>query len=158
VPQTKQDLIPQARELYARGISLAEIADSLHVNASTISRWKAAAEKAGRPWSAARERAQGHDPRAVLSILDQSLAGMATDLREAVKGDKGSVVALADALQKVDNVRARLEARYGGITTELAVLEKFALFVRDHLDDVDLGVVRRAVDAYLDDAKRRITP
>ena len=142
--------------MYAQGMSLDDIAQGLGVNRVTVSRWKAADARRGVPWEALRDDYVQRDPRAVLAILDEAIASITERIQTALKA-KQDITGLADALQKVDNVRARFAARFGNLSTVLGVFGDFAQFcsASRQVSDKDIGAVRRAVDAYLSDLKRR---
>ena len=66
MPASKQELVPQARALYAQGLTIQEIADSLDVSQSTVHRWK----KDQGDWDALRKNRARKDPHALLAILE----------------------------------------------------------------------------------------
>jgi len=147
VPETKQDLIPQARAMYAQLLTIQDIADGLGVAPSTVRRWKAADAQAGMSWDADRA-ARGYNPRALIAILEKRLAAVAAD-------EKLKPGPWADVVQKISNVLNRERERLGDLTVVLGILSGFAAWTAADLDDEQFRAVSRAIDAYLSHLKER---
>ncbi len=148
----KVDRRPQARALYAEGVGLAEIADSLDVATRTLKRWKAADKAAGADWDTLREDYSLHDPRAVLAILDRATAAVAERIEKRLNAG-GEIGSLADSLQKIDNVRQRFADRFGNLPTVLGVLGELAEWAGENASDDHLTALRCVVADYLTDLK-----
>lgn len=153
---SKQDSLLQARVLYAQGVPIDEIAVTVGVSVRTVARWKAAEAKAGRDWDVLREEYVGQDPRAVLAILDDAIAAVAGQMRAALKAGK-PIPPLADALQKIDNVRQRFADRFGNLPVVLGVFLDLTEWAGHAVPDEDLAALRRVMDGYLAEIKRRHT-
>jgi len=145
---SKAHLKPQARALYAQGVSLSEIGDSLGVSTSTVSRWRSAAEDTATDWDRQRDDHESRDPVALLEILERRREQMA----EAGPGDEAG--SWADTLWKVQRVIESVRDEFEDITTQMAVLTKFARFVGEELPEEDLRAVQRATAAYLQHIKK----
>jgi hypothetical protein len=144
----------EARSLYAQGLGIEEIAASLSVSARSVHRWKARDGAAGADWDKARAAYRTEDPQAFLTTLRR--IRMAIAQRALAASEAGEdVTALADALQKVDNVRARESERFGNLEVQLGVLAGFAEWAANVAANDDLAVLRRLADDYLSDLKRR---
>jgi len=144
---SKSHLKPQARMLYAQGVSLSNIADSLGVATSTVSRWKSAAGGTSSDWDRQREDHESRDPVALLEILERRRE----DLAEAGPGDEPG--SWADTLWKMQRVIESVRDEFEDITTQMTVLTKFARFVSEELPEEDLQAVQRATAAYLQHIK-----
>lgn len=141
----RQSMAPQARFLFAQGASLEEIAASCGVSPRTVARWKAADEI---DWDAARLEYRRKDPAYLLSLLEGLLLRAAEE--PATDG-----AAQADRIQKLSNVIEKLRARMGDLSITLGVLTSLAEWARENLVEDDVAVLRRAVDGYISDLKRR---
>jgi transposase len=144
--QSKQDAIPQARALYAQGLTVEDVASSVGVSAATIRRWRAADSRDGRDWDAARTERRARDPQALIAIIEDRLNSIARD-REMPDG------MYADALFKLQRVLQSVRETYRDTGSMLYALQGFASWCSEHLTDDELAIVSRAVDGYLSDIK-----
>ena len=147
MPASKQELVPQARALYAQGLTIQEIADSLDVSQSTVHRWK----KDQGDWDALRKNRARKDPHALLAILE-------TQRDELVTTGDVHDGSYADALHKLQRVIQSVRAEFRDVSTALGVLEDFARWCGEQLSEDDLFAARRLVESYLDHLKRSASP
>ena len=153
-PQATVDQQRDARSLYAQGIGIDEIAAHLGVSARAVYRWRARDAKVGADWDKARAAYRTEDPQAFLVTLRRVRVAIAQRLDKAAQAGE-DVTALADALLKVDQVRARESERFGNLEVQLGVLGEMAEWAATVASAEDLAVYRRLVDDYLADLKRR---
>jgi len=143
-----EDLRQEAKILYGRGATLAEIADSLGRAERTIARWKASDGDAGLDWDRMRDERRRKDPHALLAVLE----GRRDDIASDNDIDHGS---WADAIYKIQRVIDSLRREIGDISIVLGVLEGLAEWCRENLADDDMPPLRRAIEAYLSHLKRQ---
>ena len=138
---------PEARNLYAQGQTVEQIAQFAGVSAATVYRWKTADEKAGRPWQE-RGTEQPFDPTALIRIYERRLMALAQD-------EKAEVGAFWDASIKAMNLLSKALELYGDLAQRLNAMYGFVAWAMEHGGDEDLSVVRRLVPDYLDSLKRQ---
>ncbi len=161
MPANKKRLLPDARTLYAQGLSPAEIAevlstDGTSVSERTILRWMAADKAAGRDWAHLRQAYLGRDPSTTMVTLDRAIAAMADRIAACMEADE-PFTAEADAIQKLDKVREGWAARHGNLPTTLSVLHDVAAHAHKAPDvsPADLGVLRRVFAGFIDELRRQ---
>lgn len=150
MPASRQELIPQARALFAQGLTIADIAKAVGVSAGTVHRWKAADRKAGSDWEAARSTRQRKDPRALIAILEDRLYKIAQK-RDMEDGRWG------DTVQKISNVLHRERERLGDLSIVMSALAEFAAWAEHNVSEEDLAALYRTHEAYFAYLKRRGT-
>ena len=147
MPASKKDLLPQARALYAQGLSLGQVAEALAVSPATTSRWKSADAKSGVSWADQRQARARKDPHALLTILEQQR-------QDLVESGDSAAPDYADRLWKLQRVIGSVRSEFRDISTAVGVLEDYALYLHDHASDDDLARERVYIEGYLDHLKR----
>ncbi len=140
MPATDQ-LRNDARALYLRGASVAEIADALDRSERTVVRWRREDRDAGVDWDRQRDERRRKDPYALLGKLEAR--------RQSLVDAEMEPGHWADALHKLQRVIDSIRAEVGDVSTILGVLAGYAEHVRDHAEPEDLAAVRRTIDAYM---------
>ncbi len=154
---TKQELLPQARALYAEGLPKGVIAEALDVSPRTVRRWARQDREAGRPWRRDAENpTRPHAARrsACPAELRADLEGHLADL-VALQGTDQDDGKLEDRMLKVCRVLDHLRADEHDVGAQLRGLKRFAAWCVRHLREQDMAPVRRAIRRFLDELKEQ---
>ena len=146
MPASKKDLKPRARSRYAAGLSLEEIAAELGVSVSTISRWKSADERGGRSWNLAPAPDDLGDLQDIIAALIKRLRALAHD-------DATTTPAWADSLTKLLTGLDKTINLFGDSLQLMIALDRFSQWFEQHLEAEDVVIVRRAMNAYMEEIK-----
>jgi len=144
---TKRDkLLPRARRLFIEAFDVGQITELLGISEATFRRWRKYDEGRGADWEALRDGRRRTDPREIIVLLDEQLAGLARDttIPLAVK---------ADALGKLDKVITSLRDRHDDLDGLLDATEKLVDWGLKNLDRKDYATLGRFVNAFLDDVE-----
>jgi len=141
---------PRARDLYAQGMTLEEIAGQLSVSVTSLSNWKKKDAAKGADWDVRRSEHARKSPLALLQMMERR---QETLIERMIDDDDPGLVDQAAKLEKMIERRRR---EIGDYSTTLGVMEQFAVWCSEHLVEEELNGVRAAVDSYLTDLKRGI--
>jgi len=140
-----QELRAQAESMYVReGALLQDIAKTLDVHRSTITRWRQQQN-----WDAKRGEYLQNSPMAVLDLLKKQREQM---IRSA--GGEAPDAAYADALYKLSTTIERMETKAEAVGPVLDVMDRFARHARLNIPDEHMPIVSEAVAAFLDAVRR----
>ncbi len=159
----RSELLPQARALYAEGISKAVIAESLEVAPSTVRRWARRDAQAGRPWqrggqpppapqrTPAAGARPGHQCRA-----DRLCHRLEERLERLIEADdsKSDGTRLEDRMLKLCRVLEHLRGEQDELRAQLEAMKRFAGFCTRTLTEQEMGPVRKAVRLFLEELRR----
>ena len=142
--------VSRARALFAEGISYAEISRTLGVHVNTVIYWAQRDAKRGVPWHTLRtQRLAGSTLTLqrelvdhIAELLHQPEASSETPMSEE------RIVKMLRALEGYRKLDADLSAC-------LATMQSFAEFCTANLSPETIACIRDAVEAYLDDLKRK---
>jgi len=143
----RAQLIRQARDLYAEGRSLAEIARLLDLSRNTLGTWRRRDAEAGLDWGRLRAERARTSPYARIAALQERLERL---IREATTSDDPSY---EDKLLKLIRALDALEERLGDAARLLGALEVFARWAADKLSDEPREVVAYAIERFCDDLR-----
>jgi transcriptional regulator with XRE-family HTH domain len=144
----REEKIYRARELYADGLSQAEVADVLGVATNTVQRWSAEDDV---DWGALRKERAGTRPHAVLRTLKRRFARLAVEAREASSGGRRVP---EDRLLKILKVIDKYTDLTAGVAGRLEAIEDFLRFCVDRLPEEEVSPVRGAVRRYVNHIRR----
>ena len=150
-----EELIEQARSLYASGLSNEEIADLLGARPRTVRDWKLRDQKRGVSWDRERELERQLNPERILKSLQRRLSRMALELGQDESADDadsrdGRDASLLKMLQIINGFRQSC----GELTQLLCAMDRFAGFCSENLPGDELAAVRRAVAKFMNRLKR----
>ena len=156
-------LIDRARDLYAYGMELSEIARVLGVGADTLSEWRMFDRDRGRCWDEEREQVHSHSPERVLRALERRFAALVLDHEKA--GDTKETKEQEDEVRKHDSAKddKEIEGRLlnmvriitgyrktaGELTGQMRTMQELAVFCTENLPPEDLPPVRRALEMFV---------
>lgn len=160
----KDTLLPEARALYAEGVSKRTIAAALGVSASTVRRWAREDAAAGDGWS----REPGQKPAEVPvprlpqdrapdgSLADRLCRRLEARLERLVEenGDDVASSRLEDHMLKICKLLELLRSNTGDLQGQLTAMKSFAAFCVRNLPEEQMAPVRRAVRLFLDELRR----
>jgi hypothetical protein len=146
------------------GKSGREIAGRLRVGKETVQRWA----REGK-WMERRRQRRSDSPMAAVERLrrerdrligtlggDQPAAPDAAGAQDAAgpKGAAGETITMIHKLtQTIEKMESPREDE--DIDAMLATMERFAMFAADHADDEELDAVRKIVEMFLDEERRK---
>lgn len=148
MPESKRNLAPEARRMYAGGEPIERIAEVLDVSPSTIYRWRAAGEQAGTPWPEPGSESS-FDPRRITHLIEQRLMRVAQDDDPDLSDG-----AWVDRVTKGLRALERTYDLYGDVAVRLNAMHGFVEWCVDRLPDEDLETIRRVVPDYLEHLRR----
>jgi len=141
----RRELMAQAESMYVReGAKLQDIASSLGVHRSTMTRWRQQGN-----WDAKRAEFLQNSPAAALDLLKRQRERM---IREA--GDEAPGPAYADALYKLSTTIERMESKAEAVGPVLDAMDRFARHARLNIPDEQMPVIQDAVQQFLDAVRR----
>ena len=148
-------LIARARDMYARGMSKAQIARVLGVGRDTVSRWAVEDTFAGRSWAKMRERMWNLSERQALDMLAERFAFMVAE--GGLSGPDGEEEPEKYEKRMLTLIRVFKECQKTTheLTLILKALDEFAEFCAEKLNREQLAVVRDAVESFGDALGRR---
>jgi len=140
-----QKLRAQAETMFVReGGKLQDIAGTLGVHRSTLSRWRQQQN-----WDAKKGEYLQNSPMAVLDLLKKQREQM---IREA--GGDPPTPAYADALYKISTTIERMETKAEAVGPVLDVMDRFARYARLNIPDAHMPIVSEAVEQFLNAVRR----
>ena len=142
----QQSLRPDARNLYAQGQSVEQIAGLAGVSVATVYRWKKADAEADRPWQE-RGTEQPFDPTVLIRILQGRLMADAADKELTGPGYYDAI------LKAIQGLKQTLDL-YGDLAQRLNAMHAFVAWTVENGSEEDLAVIRRLVPDYLDQLKQ----
>jgi len=141
----RAELLPIARDLYARGWPDVKIAEQLHVSRGSVARWRQYDEAQGNPsWESLRREQLAESPFAPLEILKTHF----NTVVEQGPAEDEPVGAFADRVAKLWKVIWQMGQQLRDTDGILQALEWFAPWCAANLSDSDLKIVRRAVERF----------
>lgn len=149
--RVEPDKRARARALYVEGAGLSEIARALNLCQNTPGRWKKSDRAQGISWEMLRQDRINGAPSAVLRRLEDRLAEL---VHQGLSGDPDDAPS-EERLLKLVRIIEGYKKLAGSISTHLSVMGTFARFCAGQLEREEIAVVRKAVELYLDDLKRK---
>mgnify|MGYP006305002183 CR=1 FL=1 len=146
---SKKHLIPQARALYARGLSIAGVARALGVGETTVYRWRNADRDAGLPWSAL----QGPSGPAELLLV---VAGLQRLLARVVQADDVDVLEQVRAVNRIHRALEQERQRLAMFEGRAVILQRMEAWATAELTPADAGRVQEAIRLYLNSWQREL--
>lgn len=162
----KEELLPQARVLWAEGLTKAEVARALSVSLRTIRRWAKQDRDAGNPWRRGSELAPEPEPAedelplVSGSSEDDLVERIYTKLQERlvklVESDEeeSDPKRLEDRMLKICRVLKELREDRDVIGQQIDAVHSFGAYCLRTLSEDEMQHVRRAIRLFLDDLKR----
>jgi len=144
----------RARELYARGLRIREVAEALGVPRCTVYRWKKSDGQRGLSWDNRREETTRLDPEQVLRDLERRFARLVIQDAPSDKKDTAENRRYEQRLLTMIRVIMGYRKTARTPTSDLRVLEWFARFCAQNLAPEDLATVRRAVEMFVEHLRK----
>ncbi len=151
----KKTGLPEARALYAEGLSYVEIARSLEVPAGTVRRWASEERKARRPWTREGEpvpapaTAAGSTDRGDLCRrLEHRLALLIEQAEDDLSDAK-----IEDRFLKLCRVIDSLRSDSADLDAQMEAMGRFADFCMKNLTEEEMAPVRGPIRQFLDHLK-----
>jgi len=162
----KSKHLPEARALYAEGLSMAAIAEALPVSVSTVRRWAREEAAGGRPWtrratpeSRPEVRQDTTAPHRRVSprrpLAERLRRRLERRLEKLVRqhANDVSTTALEDHMLKTCKVLELLKD-HDDPGTQLEAMRRFAAFCVRTLSEDEMGPVRKAIRLFLDEVRK----
>jgi len=145
----RQSRKSEARNLYAVGRSLPEIASILQCSPTTLRHWRRRDDLDGSSWENLRTDAERRSPANIFRMLQDQLADL------VAHGPGGDDLSKEPGLYETRILRltqaiARFRATSADITINLLALERFAVWCAEHATDDELATGRALVERYTD--------
>jgi len=144
----------RARELYARGLKIWQIADTLGVPRATVSVWKMSDGQHGLSWDKEREETSRLDPDQVLRDLEGRFARLVVEGAPSSKEDTAEQRRYEQRLLTMIRVIMGYRKTARTPISDLRVLEGFATFCADNLPPDDLAAARRALELFIEHLRK----
>ena len=142
----KRTHLPEARALYAEGLSYVEIAKALDLPAGTVRRWAAEERRAGRPWPSDGRPASGPTDRGELCRrLEQRLQRLV----ERAENDLDDA-RVEDRFLKLCRVIDSLRSDSADLDAQMEAMGRFADFCMKSLTEEEMAPVRGPIRQFLD--------
>ena len=145
----KQKQLPEARALYAEGLSFVAIGKSLDVPAGTVRRWALEERRAGHVWVRDGEPApapEGNADRAeVLRRLERRLALLVEQAENDLSDAK-----VEERFLKLCRVIESLRGDAAELDAQMEAMKRFADFCVQNLTEDEMAPVRGPIRQFMD--------
>ena len=151
--EKKRKMLHRARRLYARGLSLREVAAALGVAHATVHRWAEDEAEKGRDWQQARRDREHRRPDLVIERLENAFAQLLRYRNEKQKAGEGKK-RLEDRLLKLLRVIELYKKTRNNTDARMTALEDFVAYCVENVPPEQMKPIRGAVNRYIEHLKR----
>ncbi len=142
-------MIDRARELYAGGMGIPEIARLLEVSGHTLRDWRRYDRGRGRSWEEELGLAHALHPERVLRALERRFGRMVMEAGLEGPEDPEERKEYERRLLNMTKIINAYRRNAPELTLQLRTLEEFSLFCTENLTSADLAPVRRALEQFV---------
>jgi len=154
--EKKRKMLHRARRLYARGLSMREVAAALGVGLGTVQRWSRHDAEEGRDWKEARRERDDRRPGLVIERLENAFAQLLRHRNRQEDAGKGKK-RLEDRLLKLLRVIELYRKTRDDTDERMTALEGFVAYCVEHVAPEEMKPIRGAVNRYIEHLKRENT-
>ncbi len=151
--EKKRRMLHRARRLYARGLSMREVAAALGVSVGTVHRWSRSDAEQGRDWKQARRERDERRPGLVIERLENAFAQLLRHRNQQEAAGKGEK-RLEDRLLKLLRVIELYRETRDDTDARMTALEDFVAYCVEHVPPEEMQPIRGAVNRYIEHLKR----
>ncbi len=150
VRHKRDEMIDQARLLYARGMNLKEVSEVLGLFKDTVRKWRKQDEASGISWDKERELQHKLRPDHIMKLLQRRFAMLVLE-GEGAPGDESDKDKqdCEGRLLKILKVISGLRKTADDITHILMAMEEFEDYCVGHLTRDKIKPVRKAVTGFI---------